>query len=251
MNTLFVAWQDPNQRAWYPVGRLSFNDNRYQFVYTRGANQAKQKANFQYLPKFDNLDDIYESEDLFPLFSNRLPPRSRPDYNEFVHYLNLSADSNDLIEMLAISGGRRVTDALELFAYPELSENGFYELHFFVHGLRHFPEEVHKKVEKLAVGDRLLLLLDFQNQYDNYALALRTNGSSSGRYLIGYVPRYLLPEAYKIIQNPDNFVNITVEKMNPSPAPLQVRLLCKLSTRLSGNFHPFDSDEYQPIPEIS
>ena len=36
MKTLYLAWQDPKDRRWFPVGRLSFDGEVYQFVYTKG-----------------------------------------------------------------------------------------------------------------------------------------------------------------------------------------------------------------------
>jgi hypothetical protein len=39
MKTLYLAWQDPEDRRWFPVGRLSFDGYVYRFVYTNGAKQ--------------------------------------------------------------------------------------------------------------------------------------------------------------------------------------------------------------------
>ncbi len=248
MTTLFVAWQDPKQRAWYPVGRLTGTTTRFQFVYTNGAIDAREKSNFGTLPSFDSFEKVYESDELFPLFANRVPPRSRPDYVEFAEYLNLPGDEYDPIAMLAISGGRRATDALELFPCPEPDSTGDYHIRFFAHGLRYFPDESAKRIDKLEVGEQLLLVIDFQNAFDANALLLRTDNSShGGRFLVGYVPRYLLPEAYSILSEFRHDVRITVACVNPAPAPLQVRLLCNLSTRWPEGFRPFSGKEYQPI----
>ena len=35
MKTLYLAWQDPEDRRWLPVGRLSFDGHVYRFVYTK------------------------------------------------------------------------------------------------------------------------------------------------------------------------------------------------------------------------
>ena len=37
MKTLYLAWQDPEDRRWLPVGRLNFDGHVYRFVYTKGA----------------------------------------------------------------------------------------------------------------------------------------------------------------------------------------------------------------------
>lgn len=248
MTTLFVAWQDPKQRAWYPVGRLTGTPEHFQFVYTNGALEARQKSQFRTLPSFDSFEKIYESDELFPLFANRVPPRSRPDYVEFAEYLNLPGDEYDPIAMLAISGGRRATDALELFPCPEPDSTGDYHIRFFAHGLRYFPDESATRIDRLEVGEQLLLVIDIQNPFDGNALLLRTDSSSPGdRFLVGYVPRYLLPEAYSILSDSCYDVRITVACVNPAPAPLQVRLLCNLAVRWPEGFRPFAGKEYQPI----
>lgn len=44
MNSLFLAWQAPQQRAWFPIGRLDadLGEHRYGFNYTKGALQARE-----------------------------------------------------------------------------------------------------------------------------------------------------------------------------------------------------------------
>ncbi|MEA5576442.1 hypothetical protein [Anabaena sp. UHCC 0451] len=42
-------------------------------------------------------------------------------------------------------------------------------------------------------------------------------------------------------------VKVQVEKVNPVPAPLQLRLLCTLTAKWHDDFPPFSSQEYQPI----
>jgi len=40
MKTLFLAWQDYESRSWSPIGRLTFDEKRYQFVYIQGGKKA-------------------------------------------------------------------------------------------------------------------------------------------------------------------------------------------------------------------
>ena len=37
MKILYLAWQDPQSRQWFPVGKLSVEGGIYRFVYTKGA----------------------------------------------------------------------------------------------------------------------------------------------------------------------------------------------------------------------
>ena len=67
MKTVYLAWQEPKDRGWFPVGRLSFDGNVYQFVYTKGALKS---PNFIPFGRMLNLRDVYVSKELFPLFAN-------------------------------------------------------------------------------------------------------------------------------------------------------------------------------------
>lgn len=250
MKTVFLAWQDPIGRSWHPIGRLDFDDVNYQFVYIRGAQKARDEARFEPLVSFPDLQRIYESADLFPLFSNRVLSPSRPDYADYVQWLNVPQDQDDPITLLSRSGGRRTTDSLEVFPCPEPDENGTYHVHFFAHGLRHLPSASVERIGQLSEGERLLLVHDFQNAHDPNALMLRTNESFEGDlHVVGYCPRYLVSDFFDLRkQCPDNF-QVSVERINPPPAPLQLRLLCSMTACWpEGDFRPFTSDVYEPIP---
>ncbi len=135
MKTLYLAWRQPDRR-WWPVGRLSHDGSEYVFTYIKGAVSAGE-GGFRPLLSFPDLDEVYVSKELFPLFGNRLPPRSRPDYQDFVEWLDLGPGEADPMGMLARSGGRRETDMFEVFPVPEPSLDDRYESAFFVHGLRY------------------------------------------------------------------------------------------------------------------
>lgn len=249
MRTLFLAWQDSVSRAWYPVGRLTVDAGVYQFVYTRGARLAQEERSFQPFEPFMRLDTVYESNELFPLFANRIPAPSRPDYGSFVEYLSFSKDPDDPVALLARSGGRRATDSFEVFPCPELDDNGEYHIHFFAHGLRHFPDSSMERIAQLKPGEPLLLAHDFQNTHDPNALLLRTNDAFEGdRHLVGFCPRYLLPDVSQVVECCLDPLMVTVQRVNLPPAPLQLRLLCNLTSCWPSGFAPFSSDPYLPIP---
>jgi len=252
---LFLAWQDPDGRRWFPVGRLAFDGSRYQFVYIRGAREARDRCGFHPLHPFPSFETTYESSEMFPLFSNRVPRRSRPDYKDYVSRLNVPENADDPMALLARSGGRRATDSLEVFPYPHLDESGRYHIHFFAHGLRYMSPESVSWVERLEVGERLLLVHDFQNPHDRHALILRTNDAVPGdghRYMVGYCPGYLLRDAFEILLRCADDVEVAVERVNPPPAPLQVRLLCNMTACWPEDFRPFTAEIYQPIvPEAT
>ncbi|MGA2596998.1 MAG: HIRAN domain-containing protein [Bryobacteraceae bacterium] len=250
MRTLFLAWQDPLGRRWFPVGSLEYFDGLYSFVYTKGAEQARVEAGFQTLPSFPELHTVYVSEELFPLFSNRMLPRSRPEYREYLQWLGVTETNNDPMAILARSGGRRVTDNLEVFACPEKNEQGDYEIHFLVHGLSHMPGSSADRALQLEPGEPLLALRDFQNPKDPDAIALRTaERCERDMYLIGYCPRYLGADFLQLLKC-DCLAKISVERVNPPPAPVQFRVVCKAVIRWPEGFVPFSSEEYEPLVAV-
>ena len=246
--TVFLAWQDPRSRRWFPVGRLRSNGKRFVFVYTQGAVVAQVQSGFRPLAAFPDLNCIYQSDQLFPLFANRLMRSSRPDFAEFVEWLGLAESEIDPLIILGRSGGHRVTDSLEVFPLPERADGNF-EAHFLVHGLSHMPPSSLERVERLETGETLYLLWDFQNPYDPEALALRTSESSPGdMFLVGYCPRYLGGELLKLTRASSGIKPyVTVAKVNRAPAPSQVRLLCHLSVEWPAGFEMFAGSEYQPL----
>ncbi|MDB9513508.1 DNA-binding protein [Kamptonema animale CS-326] len=241
--TLFLAWQDQNSRSWFPIGRLTFDGINYEFTYTQGVLEAQEKCVFEPLSSFPRLGEVYKSTYLFPVFANRLMPKTRPDYSSFIHWLNLSQDERDPIAMLARSGGRRETDTLTVFPIPEPDSEGRYCLHFFLHGLRYLPQCAIERINRLETGEKLWLAHEFQNHYDSKALTLNTDD----RYIVGYCPRYLNSEIFEVLLRNPSLVEVHVERVNQPPTPLQFRLLCNITAQCYDGFCPFSSDEYQAL----
>lgn len=119
---LFLAWQDKTSRRWYPVGKLEANVEKsyYKFQYISGALMAQKEAKFLPLADFPDIFGVYESNDLFPLFKNRVLSRGRPDFPEYLRQLDLDSSAT-APEILAAGGGDRATDTLEVF--PKLIKN--------------------------------------------------------------------------------------------------------------------------------
>ena len=241
MKALFIAWQDPDTRSWSPVGRLTHEENLFRFVYTRGAEELGNK--FQTFGAMTDLHSSYISETLFPLFSNRVLPKSRPEYKTYLEWLNMSESAYDVMDELSLTGGFRATDSLELFPCPEPTDHK-YVVYFFSRGLRHMHKENQERVNQLKKGDRLSLMLDVQNEYDQHALVLRTDEPIT---LAGYAPRYYSGEFSSVVKEVgQENIKVTVEQVNKD-APLQYRLLCKLESPWPTNFAPCMRDKYQPL----
>lgn len=249
-NAVFVAWRDPVGHRCYPVARLARSGSEdgigsveYEFVYVRGANDARAKG-FSPIVPFDRFEGVYRSRGLFPFFANRLMSEARPEYAGFLDRLMLGPGHADPLEVLTRTGGIRATDSFEVFPLPRIDPDlpGFRTL-FLVHALRHFPASAHERIARLQPGELLYLMQDCQNEWDPHAIALRT----ADRVLVGHIPNYLLLEVYTLANQCES-VDLTVAKVSPTPAPLDQRLLCQMESCWPPDYQPYVHDRFQPIP---
>lgn len=248
-HALFVAWRSGGQTGgrWGPVGRLEHGPGGYRFVYTRGAQMLE---GFRPFPGMSDLELVYESEELFPLFANRLLAPSRPEYEAFLMWGGFDPDNPpDPIALLGVTEGRRATDQIEVFPCPMPDAQGCYLTKFFLHGVRWMAPAAWERIHRLREGERLGLMLDFMNPYDPRAVAVRTC-DDRGRLMLGYVPRYLAYDVRQVSLRCDpDFVTVTVERVNPD-APLQQRLLCRMSACWPEDFRPCSGEEFQPLVSV-
>ena len=241
-NELYLAWEDPIDRKWLPVGRLTIDENNiYRFVYTKGAESSR---NFVPLARMNQLDKVYTSEALFPLFNNRLLSYSRPEYKNYMEWLDIKGDEYNPLTVLAITEGIRGTDTFEVFQCPKPNDEGKYEVKFFSHGLRYLPSHVIERVNNFQKGDRLFILPDIQNSYDPMALALRTDDPVE---IVGYCPRYLSPDFYELLEKTRTIdIEVSVVRVNVG-APFRLRLLCKIVAPWPEGFQPCSAEEFKPL----
>jgi len=88
-------------------------------------------------------------------------------------------------------------------------------------------------------------MADLQNPVDPRAMAVRTEAE---RMMLGYVPRYLARDAWKLVQSWDlDAIELSVDRVNLD-APLQNRLLCRMRSSWPHGFEPCSGDEFLPIP---
>ncbi|MGD0918024.1 MAG: HIRAN domain-containing protein [Thermodesulfobacteriota bacterium] len=243
MKVVYLAWQNPEDRNWVPVGRLSFENGVYRFVYTKGALRF---ANFIPFGRMTDLCAIYESEELFPLFANRLLSKSRPEYKDFLYWLNVKESEEDPLALLARTGGIRETDSLMVFPCPEKTEENTYHLHFFSQGIRYLPSEIILRINTLTPGHLLYLMPDPQNPNDLFAIALRTEDPP---VIVGYIPRYLNRDFHVFLKEPLRNTRVVVERVN-SEAPMQLRLLCSITASWPEGFKPCSDPDYTPLAPL-
>ena len=242
---LFVAWrsEDAGQRRWGPVGRLEHDGLLYRFVYTQG---ARTLPGFRPFPEMPDLEQVYESDSLFPLFANRLLSSSRPEYEAFLVWGGFDVnDPPDPISILGVTEGIRQTDAIEVFPCPGPDASGCYLNKFFLHGVRWVSEEAVERISELRRDDALRVKAEPSNPYDPDAMAVWTDEPS---LRIGYVPRYLAREVRQLREEcGEDIAGLWVERVNSS-APLQQRLLCRMTACWPEGFHPCSQREFEPIP---
>jgi hypothetical protein len=231
----------PDQTGWRPVGRLEHDGDLYRFWYTQGA----RKPGFRPFAKMECLDQVYESQELFPLFANRLLSPSRPEYEAFLRWSGFDIDNPpDPILVLGVTEGIRETDAVEVFPCPAPDANGCYLNKFFLHGVRWTPPPAIERISRLEPNERLKIMLDIQNEHDPNAVAVRTEIE---RMLIGFVPRYLAHDVWQLAGKCGvGFINLYVDRLNRE-APLQNRVLCRMHACWPDGFQPCSGEDFTPI----
>jgi len=244
MTTLFVACRSREAQCptWGPVARLDRTNRLYRFCYTRGARTLPGFQSFEEMP---NLEEVYESDTLFPLFANRLLSPSRPEYQAFLQWGGFSAQASPApIAVLSVTEGIRQTDGIEVFPCPVFDEQGYYNK-FFLHGIRWLPPEAIERISALKRHERLAVKPDPGNPFDQNAVSVHTE---TGNVLIGYVPRYLAHDVSKLLEGCcADSIEVYVERLNLD-APLQHRVLCRMSACWPEGFRPCSDDVFAPIP---
>lgn len=238
---LYVSWRAPHGSI-YPIGMLIrrrvHGQDRYIFAYLK---LAEQLDDFAPLPGLPDLHRRYDSEGLFPVFANRVMPRSRPDFDLLAGRVDL-AGYVDPFEVMARSGGRRATDRIEVFSGPVRTADDRASSLFFVRGIRHLPGAA-EVVSALAVGDQLVLVDDANNRYNPRAVLLR---ATDGRQ-VGWVPDYLVEHVHELRDLNQAEPRVTVEHVNDEMAPPHLRLLCRLDAPWPPGYEPFSEARFQPL----
>ena len=210
---LLVSRQDPETKRFTPVGVLSCHDGHYAFSYEEGVKRA--------LPGLP-LGRAHHSDSLFPIFSERVIHPLRPDRRRTLEQLGLPPEVGPF-EILAVSGGRRTGDTYELTPLPEPGEVA---LQFLVHGVRHLTDVEQSVIATLVPGQQLDLVPEPDNEYNDRALLVTTDGRR-----LGYVPDPLLSFVHPIMRHA---FTLKVLRVNDVEAGLHMRLLVELHGHYDG-----------------
>jgi HIRAN domain len=247
--TLYLAWQDVASRRWFSVGRLrKLADQRYEFVYLRGYLEAHAQAGMSPILGFPDPETRYVSDALFPHFQNRVMPRSREDYPVYIERLGFHEPPRDPLEILARSGGRKVTDSFTYYLFPEpaaiLSPEGQrrYKVCFFIHGMRYMQQAAQERAGGAKLHEKLFLMSDFQNPADPEAMAIRTKDN----HLLGYVPRVYCADLHEL-HRAEQPIELTVEHVNSAATPSWAGVMCRVEAPWPERFRALAAPEYEPL----
>ena len=241
MRTLFLAWQAPDARQWFPVGRLEADPEHSCFVfqYTHGAIDAKRDG-FHPIASFPRLEERYQSEELFPMFKNRVIGQHRKDFASYLRSLDLY--HNDPIEILAITGGGRQTDSFEVFPKIERALDNSFSCRFFLHGLRYMTNVAKTRVKSLQPGEALGVSVELTNPATDLAIQLTTDDYA----FVGWTPRYLVDDLLQAIAKTRR-IAAKVVRVNDDDVPENRRVLIELSGFLPEGFEPMGTEPFLPI----
>ncbi|MDE0101440.1 MAG: hypothetical protein OXN89_03590 [Bryobacterales bacterium] len=256
--TLYMAWQaEGPSRAWFPVGRLDIEPEMHRFRYIRGAEKAREQSGFWGLGEFPELYRSYSSRQLFATFQNRVINPRRPDRELYLKRLALPTDA-DPFEIMAVSGGKRVTDSYEVFPKLVKAQDGSFKCRFFLHGWQHTCLAAQDRLRQLNPGEELYVALELTNPRTTVAVQLQ----STDYQVLGWAPRYLVEDLSKaMIEVPKYRAQIAqvnalasdgdwgVQAQNYShyvPTPPAWRVLVEM--RGSWTKHvPMSGEDFQPL----
>jgi hypothetical protein len=226
---LLVAWQNPDTRRIALVGILEHSAGRYCFRYLRAALDTQ---GFRPFLGFDDLRRRYESEQLFPLFRQRLMDHDRPDFDRYLDTLGLGESSSPLA-VLGRSGGSRVGDSIFLLREPEVFGDGVTQTMFFVHGVR-YQQGAAARIGQLRPGDYLYLRSEPGNEFNALAVLVTADDDQQ---VLGWVPDLLADYVQHTLSMGTPVVRVS--KVNDEQTPPNLRLLVELSGQLPVGYRPF------------
>lgn len=231
---LAVTWQHPRTRTYHAVGLLAQVEHLYRFDYLAAATEVLGPRR---LLGFPDLDRIYRSGTLFPLFAERLMDPARPDRPRLLEALSLDALATPM-EVLARSGGRRTGDTLELLPEPDVAQDGTTTCLFLVHGARHV-EGADAAIDRLFRGQELVLADDPTNPVNPMAVRVEDRDAQP----LGWVPDPLVDFVRHVRSR--GGATLRVERANPTDVGHHLRLLVHLSGRVEPGFEPFGGPAWE------
>ena len=202
--SLLLTWKDPVSRRNFTIGQLCLNTN-FTFKYCGDFAEA-EKYGWVKLNAFPE-EKTYASENMFPIFSSRLPDRKRRDIHNILENYQLSV--YDEFELLRRSEGRLPIDTYS-FIDPIFPDDESIERTFYIMGVRHYANcngQDCSLLTNINVDDSLLFAKEPSNKYDPDAIQVLTHSKE----LLGYVPRYYNKAILKRLNNKMSYSCVVVD----------------------------------------
>jgi hypothetical protein len=243
--TFFLGWQDKESRAWYPVGRLDAKtDNKsFRFAYTRGALEAEERSGFVPLYDFPDFNGEYQSDELFPLFKNRIMTPGRRGFQQYLKLLDLEGMEPEPLDILAVDGGYRATDSFQVFPKITKEIDGCFKTRFFLHGSRYAFAAARERLEQLITGEELYVTVELTNPATTTAVQIQ----SKDYQVLGWAPRYLVHDLVGAMVASPGDIQAKVVRVNAAPAPSKQRVLIEMSGHWPQNYQPMQYEGFESL----
>ncbi len=231
-----LVTQRGDDRLYRSVGFLDYDGAHYTFSYLRSATEQPW---FRSLPGLARVGTPYRSEELFPLFRERILSPRRPDYASTMDALDLPSGAEPF-EVLARSGGHRAGDSIQVIPVPTPGPDGAISMLFFAHGVRHMNPRAQDAIGRLRRGHRLQLVDEPWNPVNNRALLVADDSDLA----LGYVPDPLVGFVHDVRRGSHA---LSVERANGPDVPYHYRLLTRLDGALDARQTPFEGLEWETV----
>lgn len=93
------------------IGRLSYKDGKWMYKYS---DDFKDSKGIKTLAGFPDVEKVYQSEELWPFFSSRIPSLSREKVKSDIKKEGIN--ENDLLALLTRFGKSTITNPFELLS---------------------------------------------------------------------------------------------------------------------------------------
>lgn len=233
---LLVVWQQPSSRAMIPVGVLAFDGRLYTFEYLPNVAEIDE---FRPLLGFRDFTVTYESDELFPLFHERVLDPTRPDFTRVLDDLKIDPASATPWEQLVRSGGSSEGDTLQVTPLPREEAGGGWTCTALVAGVRYLArksiatadgatriytaDELESLLDRLSAGQVLRVVAEVGNEYNAEAQVLFTDQQEP----VGYLPDWLAKLTAPCLTN-GSTLHAVIDRVNDTSAGWHLRVLVTL-----------------------
>ena len=216
-------------------------------------DRLKEIEDFRPLLGYPELTEVYSSDQLPALLEQRVMSPRRPDFEQYVGMLGLSAGHATPWEQVVASGGGRAGDTLQFMRLPT-AEDGRARAQFLCNGIRHIPgyratlrgrtirvtrEEQDRALDGLRAGSRLHLEPEPDNPEDANSVLVMAQDVP-----LGWVPRLLAPSMGELMAS--GVTDVTVDRVAPG-APAHLRLVLELDAPAPPGFTFDPEGRWEPL----